>query len=81
MLTFIEQAHTGVKGFVTEADGITPPAAGLKGRHVEVRVRRASGPAGRYAAFEFRPGYGQICAKLKKREGKETLKMPDFGSV
>ena len=47
MLTFIEQTHTGVKGFVTEADGITPPA-GVKGRHVEVRVRKASGSAGRY---------------------------------
>ena len=46
-MTFIEQAHTGVKGFVTEADGITPPA-GVKGRHVEVRVRKASGSAGRY---------------------------------
>ena len=58
MLTFIEQAHTGVKGFVTEADGITPPAK-VKGRHVEVRVRRASGSAGRYlhvyGAFEFVP--------------------------
>ena len=46
-MTFIEQAHTGVKGFVTEADGITPPAK-VKGRHVEVRVRKASGSAGRY---------------------------------
>ena len=51
MLAFIEQAHTGVKGFVTEADGATPPRA-AKGRHVEVRVRKADGPSGRYGAFE-----------------------------
>ena len=51
MLAFIEQAHTGVKGFVTEADGVTPPRA-AKGRHVEVRVRKAVGPSGRYGAFE-----------------------------
>ena len=48
MLTFIDQAHTGVRGFVSEADGITPPAR-VKGRHVEVRARKASGPSGRYA--------------------------------
>ena len=47
MLTFIDQAHTGVRGFVIEADGITPPAR-VKGRHVEVRARKASGPNGRY---------------------------------
>ena len=51
MLAFIEQAHTGVKGFVTEADGINPPRA-AKGKHVEVRVRKAAGPSGRYCAFE-----------------------------
>ena len=62
MLTFIEQAHTGVKGFVTEADGVTPPA-GIKGRHVEVRVRKAPGPSGRYGGFEGWMGSRNLCPK------------------
>ena len=41
LLEFVEQAHTGVKGFVTEEDGSPPAAVG--GNHVEVRVRRTGG--------------------------------------
>ena len=44
LLKFVEQVHTGIKGFVTEEDGSTPEA--IDGHHIEVRAREVGGSGG-----------------------------------
>ena len=41
LLKFVEQVHTGIKGFVTEEDGSTPEV--IDGNHIEVRAREVDG--------------------------------------